>query len=98
MDTLGGVMLIASLRSAEPLAVGVAHFLQAAAPPALAEALIEEIRREGAPLARNLITTALRLARSAGFDPAIVRAELERRGGRDEAARVLATAWPSVRG
>ena len=97
MDTLGGVMLIASLRGSEPLGISVAHFLQAAAPPSLAEALIEEVRREGAPLARNLVVTAHGLARAAGFDPAVVRAELERRSGRDEAARVLAAAWPSHR-
>ena len=97
MDTLGGVMLIASLRGAEPMAIAAAHFLQAAAAPALAEALIEEIRREGAPLARNLVSTALGLAMTAGFDPAVVRSELERRGGRDEAARVLAAAWPAPR-
>ncbi|HEY8141506.1 MAG TPA: tetratricopeptide repeat protein [Kofleriaceae bacterium] len=97
MDTLGGVMLIASLRGSEPMAIAAAHFLQAAAAPALAEALIEEIRREGAPLARNLVSTALGLAMTAGFDPAVVRSELERRGGRDEAARVLAAAWPAPR-
>jgi hypothetical protein len=35
---------------------------------------------------------------TAGFDPALVRAELERRAARDEGARILASAWPSVRG
>ena len=97
MDTLGGVMLIASMRGAEPLAIGVAHFLAAAAAPALAEALIEEVRREGAPLARNLVSAALSLALAAGFDPAAVRAELERRAPRDESARILAGAWPNPR-
>jgi len=97
MDTLGGVMLIATMRSVEPIAVAVAHFLSAAAAPALADALIEELRREGVPLARNLIATALRLAMTAGFDPALVRAELDRRAARDEGARILAGAWPTVR-
>jgi tetratricopeptide (TPR) repeat protein len=98
IEVLAGVMLIAALRDAAAMAIAVARYLGPHAPPALAQALIEECGREGAPLARNLTSTAQELCRAAGIEPAAVRDELEGRAQADETARGLLHAWPAARG